>query len=570
MPVQLTPRVPILGVSLLLTLSLTAYGARQYRRGGHRSELLAFVLFLSALSLSLLAEISLRVVTSPALKRLGFNFLNAVALWVAVYSFLWFALAYSDNTRWVNRWTVGVAVATPVVFGTVTVFAPEYFYEVDGLVTRGPVTIAGLTFQQWVDLDRELKLPFFLASLYAYGVVLIGCGVLGRYLLRHRGDLYTGQAAALAVGIGSPLAATVLLVTGILPPELSVTGISYGVAGAAFGVATFRYRLLRAAPVGRERLVERMTDPVVMLDREERVVDCNPAARELVDAPADWRGTTAEDFFRPLPVRARRIVEGQPVESPVTVENDGKRRDFAPDISRIGDDQGLADAHLIVLRDITVQKEREQELQRQNERLDQFASTVSHDLRNPLNVAQLRADLARRECDSQHFDALGDALEQMEVLIDDLLTFARSGDSADEQTAVDLAEVAEASWKTVETSQATLRVETDLTVRADRNRLQQLLENLYRNAIEHGGPAVTVTVGAADDGFYVADDGPGIPDSERTEIFERGYSTSEAGTGFGLAIVEEIADAHGWEMQVTDSDAGGARFETTRVDDLTE
>jgi signal transduction histidine kinase len=91
------------------------------------------------------------------------------------------------------------------------------------------------------------------------------------------------------------------------------------------------------------------------------------------------------------------------------------------------------------------------------------------------------------------------------------------------------------------------------------------------DAVEHGAPggeAPTVTVDDLDDepGFYVADDGAGIPEGEHERVFERGYLTAEAGTGFGLAIVREIAEAHGWTVRTTESEAGGARFEIAGVD----
>jgi signal transduction histidine kinase len=104
-----------------------------------------------------------------------------------------------------------------------------------------------------------------------------------------------------------------------------------------------------------------------------------------------------------------------------------------------------------------------------------------------------------------------------------------------------------------------------LTIEADDDRLQQLLENLLSNAIEHGGPGATVTVGRLDDGFYVEDDGPGIPWDDRGEVFTAGYTTAEEGTGLGLRIVKQVADAHVWDISVTDGSAGGARFEITGV-----
>ncbi|WP_430504994.1 GAF domain-containing protein [Haloparvum sp. PAK95] len=209
------------------------------------------------------------------------------------------------------------------------------------------------------------------------------------------------------------------------------------------------------------------------------------------------------------------------------------------------------------------------ELDRQNERLDQFASTLSHDLRNPLNVAMGQLDLARGERDSEHLDAVARAHERMESLIEDVLSLARAETELAELESVDLAVLTEGCWQTVESGSAELRVETDLVVRADDARLRQLMENLLRNSVEHGAGSspssgdgeVTITVGDLEDGFYVEDDGPGIPADEREAIFESGYSSTTGGSGLGLNIVKQVAEAHGWEVTVTDGTDGGARFE---------
>ena len=212
---------------------------------------------------------------------------------------------------------------------------------------------------------------------------------------------------------------------------------------------------------------------------------------------------------------------------------------------------------------------RSAELERQNERLEEFASVVSHDLRNPLNVAQGRVELAREECDSVHLDAAAKAHDRMDTLISDLLALARQGERVSETEPVDLAAVVESCWLNVDTADATLAVETDLTLLADESRLQQLIENLMRNAVEHGGDGVAVAVGtlADGDGFFVADDGPGIPPEKRGDAFDAGYSTSADGTGFGLRIVKQVATAHGWQVWIADDpELGGARFEVSGVD----
>ena len=211
-------------------------------------------------------------------------------------------------------------------------------------------------------------------------------------------------------------------------------------------------------------------------------------------------------------------------------------------------------------------KTREAELTRQRDRLDQFASVVSHDLRNPINVASGRLKLAAEECDSDQLEIIDRALSRMEELIDDALLLARQGQTVGETESLVLCDLVAQCWQTVATAEAAIDCQTDAVIRADPSRLADVIENLFRNAVEHGTDSVQITVGATDTGFYIADDGPGIPPDEREQIFETGYSTNTDGTGFGLAIVREIVEAHGWAVTVGESEAGGARFDITGVE----
>jgi len=217
------------------------------------------------------------------------------------------------------------------------------------------------------------------------------------------------------------------------------------------------------------------------------------------------------------------------------------------------------------VQDVTDRKEYERRLERQNDRLEQFASVVSHDLRNPLNVAEGRLELAQIDCDSEHLEHVARAHGRMNELIEDLLTLSREGGTVGDLEPVDLTDLVETCWENVPTAEARLEVDCDQSIRADRSRLQQLLENLVGNAVEHGGSDVTVTIGLLADGFYVADDGVGIPADQSDDVFDAGFTTSEDGTGFGLSIVSQVTAAHGWEVHVTESDAGGARFEISGV-----
>ena len=229
-----------------------------------------------------------------------------------------------------------------------------------------------------------------------------------------------------------------------------------------------------------------------------------------------------------------------------------------------------------VANDVTHHRERERELEQKNQQLEEFASVVSHDLRNPLNVVRGRLELLEEGTPGEHVEVIDRNLARMESIIDDVLTLPRDGATLDEIESVALGTVASGCWQSVDTGSATLDVDAEQTIRADGDRLRRLFENLYRNAVEHGtagdrvGDAADstpeVTVGTLTEGFYVEDDGPGIPEAEREQVFEAGYSTAEDGTGFGLRIVKQIATAHGWEVEVTDGSDGGARFVFTGVE----
>ena len=219
--------------------------------------------------------------------------------------------------------------------------------------------------------------------------------------------------------------------------------------------------------------------------------------------------------------------------------------------------------------DITEYKQREVELERQNDRLERFAGIVSHDLRSPMSVAEGRIELAKsgigEGAEQENLDAALEALGRMETIVEDTLTLARQGDTVGEAETLSLSAVVDECWRTADTGGATVEVVDDLQFRADPDRLRNLLENLFRNAVDHGGDDATVRVGTTADGFYVADDGPGIPPEDRSDVFDPGYTTAADGTGFGLAIVNEIAEAHGWNVSVTESASGGARFEISGV-----
>ncbi len=384
----------------------------------------------------------------------------------------------------------------------------------------------------------------------AYSLAFVGFFML--FELFDGVDFDTTALLGIAGLTGLPVFLDVIGAT--TPYLLDITYSALGVSAFTIGVLYVYFDRFQTI-----RLAGDVDDPVIVLDHEDHVRDFNRSARDRFPT----LDTAAESpFEEALPTVADAL---RSPDDHLTIAVDGETRYYSVSenpFTAVGERLGRA----ITLSDVTETVRYRHELERQNARLERFASVVSHDLRNPLNVAQGRVDLAMEsDRNNEHLVTTKRALDRMEALIEDILRLARLGRPIDATEPVRVPDLVTESWGMVETNDASLAIADgfDLTVVADPERLRQLVENLFRNAVEHGGSDVTVSVGALDGGggFYVADDGPGIPEEEHADVFEFGYTTTSEGTGFGLAIVEEVVNAHGWSIRVTEADGGGARFE---------
>ncbi|PSP90854.1 PAS domain-containing sensor histidine kinase [Halobacteriales archaeon QS_4_69_34] len=318
-------------------------------------------------------------------------------------------------------------------------------------------------------------------------------------------------------------------------------------------------------------LFQSTPDPVVVVTPDGIVSEANDGfirtfgvdPEEIADRPV-----TDLQFSSPEPVE-RVLLRVEDEDEPSTTTVEWHREGGTPLVTELNADvvTGLGEAaeRIGIFRDVTERAERTAELERQNERLEEFARTIAHDLQNPLTIAQGGLEIARETGEREHFEAIATALDRMDELIGEILTHAKQGLTVTDPDPVSVADAVEQAWAHVETRDASL--ETDLgystEIMADEGRLQELFENLFRNAVSHGGRSVTIRVGTLQDdsGFHVEDDGPGIPPELHEKVFEAGYTDAEDGTGFGLSIVQQIVRGHDWEISLTDSEGGGARFE---------
>jgi len=485
---------------------------------------------------------------------------------------------------------------------------------VHGLVLVDPHLDSG---GEYVALAYDLGLGTYAVSFVSYLIAGTYLGLLFRKFCRSR-NVYRRLSLVIFLTAFVLVVVSLGSVTRVSPfPHFVLLPTSYLVMGVLLLLVTSSARTVRQLPVdralapiqsrvdstvplARDFVVQEVDNGIVVLDADDRVVDINATATRMLGLERPV-GRKMTEITRPslvldagelLPVlRGDRPV--QELRDEVWVETHDGERCYEVTISALDGGSGTETAHVVLMHDITDRKAREERLQRQtealeakttqlehqNERLDEFASIVSHDLRNPLNVASGRLELLLADDGEEltvprrDLEEIGNAHGRMEAIIDDALALARQGKAITGTEPVTVQSVARTAWGNVETGDAALAVDGTTTVEADRDRLLTVFENLFRNGIEHGSTntaSVVMTVGDVDrgdeQGFYVADDGPGIPDEDKEAVLERGYTTSEGGTGFGLAIVTDIASAHGWRVSVGDSTDGGARFEVLGVE----
>jgi PAS domain S-box-containing protein len=352
--------------------------------------------------------------------------------------------------------------------------------------------------------------------------------------------------------------------------EASVSPLTDGPGGDGRVIVFRDVTERREVELRYQRLIENATDVVTVLDETGRITFQSPSIERVLGYDPDEM-VSHEVFEYIHPEDREQAIEefSKGIETTgftASLEyrfrhSDGSWRTIES-LGRNLLDDPVVDGVVINSRDVTEQRRRQRRLERTNERLDRFTSVLSHDLRNPLNVAQGNLELAR-EGDEAAFDEVAAAHDRMRRIVENVLAIAREGDAVADPEPVAVDDVARRAWDAVATEGATLVIEADERVLGDPERLQRALENCYRNAVEHGADdatSLTVTVALEGDELAVADDGAGVDDDAFGELFDDDYTTAADGTGLGLSIVRSVAEAHGWTVRAEAADGGGLRI----------
>jgi len=346
------------------------------------------------------------------------------------------------------------------------------------------------------------------------------------------------------------------------------------------------------------RLIEAVKDyAIFMLDAEGYVRTWNPGAQRLKGYTPDEiigqhfsRFYTQKDKDRDHPAHELRVAvaEGRFEEQGWRVRKDGTQFWANVVISAAHDEEGRVVGFAKVTRDLSERRKQEQkllraqqELERSNADLEQFAASVAHDLAEPLRtVAGFAEVIGRRHADElseeprQYLDYIMTSVARMQTMINDLLAYARAGAAATAPAPVSVADAVESVLLGLRASLQEYGVEVtvDLSERpcvlGDQPSVELVLQNLISNAVKFADrEQPRVTVGArSEDGRWrveVSDNGIGIDPSDQRTIFQafrRLNHGDSPGTGLGLSISQRIVTRLGGEIGVDSQVGQGSRF----------
>ena len=519
-------------------------------------------------------------------KQVWFVLRHAMVPLIAVMFWL-FAAIYTDRAELRSLRVLGpiLVVGSGLTVGVIANPAGLYWADL-GARTAGQLRILVVTFG-----------PLFWANLLFMATVVGGghAAIVG--MLKNTFTGYRTHLAMMTVAGGFEFLLVLVWLSDHLAavpslnpwPHVQLTTYGATLVALPLGWSYVNDALFDIQPVAKQTVIENMDDAVFVVDETGMVRFTNPRANRLLGRPegATIEREPVDDVFAETPELAsgyRAGTEGQSAdgESTSSIEYtvDSETRYFDLRVSEIANSMGDPTGVVMVARDVTEARRRSEQLEarteqleERNAQLDDFRQFVSHDIRNPIQIASGYIELARQDGDEAYLDRTAAAIDRMDEMITDLHELTRVDQASLDLDAVGVERVVREAWATVDTDRATLAIHGGVVVRADEEYLRHVFENLIVNAIDHGRPTdaavqstLTIGVGPLDDGFYVEDDGVGIPPEERDSVLDHGYTTASEGTGLGMSIVQTVVEAHGWKIRVTESESGGARFEVTGVD----
>ncbi len=585
---QFTPYLLPLLAAAAISIGLVVYGwGRRTTTGA--TPFLLLMLAIAEWSVGYVLELG-----APAIAEKIFwakaEYLGIVTLPVA---WLVFALQYSDLTRWqrIRRRAIPLLSLIPAI--TVLLV---WTNEAHGLIwkritldTSGPFVALSLTYGMW----------FWVNLAAAYLMLLGGTVILLRMVFRSP-HLYRQQGIAIIVAVVIPWLSNALYILRLEPvPNLDLTPFAFTLSGVALAWAIFRLHLFRIVPIALRAVFNSMSDGVIVLDQENRVVEINPAAQEIIGVQSDVIGQTAASVLIRWPHLVERYREVMQTRTELVLQQNGESRHYSLRISPLRNERGRISGRLLVFRDITERKRAEQELihakeaaEAANRAKSTFLANMSHELRTPLTVIIGYSEMLQEDARELGYTSFIPSLETIQTsgnhllnIINDILDLSKieAGQVEMDIATFDVAQLAHDTLTIARTlidrnhNTLTVHLSDNLgKMHSDMTKVRQILLNLFSNAAkftEHGTITFRVERVALNDEdwlrFTVADTGIGMTPEQMERLF-RPFTQADSsttrkygGTGLGLAISRRFCRLLGGDITAHSKAGQGTTFIVT-------
>ena len=387
---------------------------------------------------------------------------------------------------------------------------------------------------------------------------------------------YRQQARTILVGIAVIYITAIVEVTGLEPyPDLLYNATMAGstVLSVTFLWALFHADFLELTPIARKTLLEDIEDATIVLDHQDRLVYANRTAQDVFDTGPEYTGMSADDLFDSIiGEHPDRIINMNDSETEIAIAPDDERRYFSVSASAVGDDER---GRAFVLHEITAQKQYELQIEQQRDDLETLNQVLRHDIRNDLQLITAYGDILDDECETENKQQYINMINKSANHAVELTQTARElsevmlSDSVEEQR-VTLQTILTDEVTEVQASypSATLVFGTEIpsVTLAANDMISSVFRNLLKNAVQHNDKEVAEVIVSATDHedtvtVTIADNGPGVHDSQKETVFgkgERGLDSS--GTGIGLHLVNTLVSIHNGDVWIEDNEPEGAIF----------
>ena len=524
-----------------------------------------------------------------------FVFMLAMALWSLFYAIHWLITPPSQRWFWLNMTYIG-AVLVPAAFFLFTLIFTNHKQWLTKpvliVLVAQPLLVLLLL---WSDEAHNLffggkrtpkstmflegGLVFWLNIGYSYLLILISLILLLQMFFRTRTP-YRWQIGIILVGASLPWLGNMLSLAGIRPPGLDITPFFFVLTGIIFTIGLFRIHFLDLVPVARDRLIETMTDGVLVLDNSDRIVDINPSAATLFGHQQEAViGQPLETLLVHWPDELARLRQLPSGREEVQL-GDQAPRYYEVQIIPLQDDRQRLTGRLITWHDTSERKMAELEREKLIHELDAYAHTVAHDLKNPLALTISYGELLAEMHPFTHGNQAV-FLERMQKngrrmlrIVDELLLLATV--IGQDHIPIEPISMSELIQAVLERSETTTQSQAEISlpeqfplVLGYGPWIEEVWANYISNALKYGGEPPHITVGfdtsAATDvvRFWVKDNGDGLEPLAQKRLFqefERLEQKRAQGHGLGLSVVRRIIERLNGQVGVESEPGMGCLF----------